>query len=330
MTIKAGIVGFGSYAPERIVTNDELSTIMDTSDEWITERTGIKERRWAAPEEYTSTMAVKAIRNACAMADLPISDIEYILLATATPDMRFPNTAAWASNELGLRGNAALDVSTACAGFLYSLEIAKGLVASGIYKNVVAVGAEKLTSILDLEDRATAVLFGDGAGAAVVAPVADDGSNGHEIVASRSFCDFNWEALYLKGPGARFPMTNKSFEEKHCMIRMNGREVYRFVVSECVDMMKHAMKEAGITADDIALFIPHQANANMLEFAANKAGIPKERMFLNIHKYGNTSSASVPLAMVEANQQGLLKKGDLVFMIAFGGGLSSSYTLLRW
>jgi len=320
----AGILGLGSYAPEKVLTNDDLSKIVDTSDEWIFTRTGIRERRIARPDQYTSDLAYEAAKRALANAGLKPSDVGYILVGTACPDTPFPNTAAWVSKALGITDVGCLDISTACSGFAYALELAASLVDCGRYKHVLAIGAEKLSAITDYTDRGTCVLFGDGAGAAVV------GAGGHRIITSRSTCDFNYDALHIKHGGSRAPHTHESIEKNGHCIRMNGREVYRFVVDKMVTLTKEALDRAGLKPEDIALFVPHQANAYMLEYAADKAGIPRDRLFMNIEKFGNTSGASVPMALDEAVQTGRVKKGDYVLLVAFGGGLSSGYSLVQW
>lgn len=320
----AGILGIGSYAPERVLTNEDLTKIVDTSDEWIVSRTGIKERRIARDDEFTSDIATEAAMRAIEDAGLKPEDIDYILLGTASPDNPFPNTAAWVCKNLGLTDTPALDVSTACSGFLFCLELATGLVESGRYKNVLAIGAEKLSSIVDYKDRTTCVLFGDGAGAAVV------GVGGHKIKESRCATDFNFDALYIKSGGSRCPATPQTIEDGDHLIRMNGREVYRFVVSKAVQLMEECFERANIKASDIDVFVPHQANLNMLDFLIKRLEIEPERMIVNIERYGNTSAASVPIALDEAYREGKIKKGDRVMLLAFGGGLSSGYTLVEW
>lgn len=320
----AGILGIGAYAPAKVLTNADLAKIVDTSDEWIFSRTGIRERRIAADGEFTSDLAKQAAARAIADAGLEAKDIEYILLATACPDNPFPNTASWVSKALGITDVGCLDISTACSGFVYALELAGALVDSGRYKRVLAIGAEKLSAITDYTDRGTCVLFGDGAGAAVV------GQGGHRLVCSRSTCDFNYDALHIKSGGARSPFTHEAIEKHEHCIRMNGREVYRFVVDKMVGLTKEALDRAGLKPTDVALFVPHQANSNMLEYAADKAGIPRDRLFVNIERYGNTSGASVPMALDEAVKAGRVKKGDYVLLVAFGGGLSSAYSVIQW
>lgn len=321
---RAGILGVGRYVPERVITNDWFAGFLDTSDEWITTRTGIKERRYARDDEYTSDMAAAAARAAVAHAGLEPKDIDYILLATATPDNQFPSTASRVSDMLGIRGTAGCDISTACTGFVYGLELGSALVQCGKYRHVLVIGAEKLSAISNFTDRTTCVLFGDGSGAAVV------GRDGHEVIDTRCYTLFDYDALHQAAGGCRMPATAETIANHDHKIRMNGRDVYRFVVSSCVEIMQEAMQKNRVDPTDVKLFIPHQANANMLEFAAGKAGIPADRIFLNIHKYGNTSSASIPMAMAEAVEEGRLSKGDLLLLLGFGGGLSSGYALIRW
>jgi len=324
MTIKAGILGVGKYAPARVVPNEWFTTIVDTSDEWIRQRSGIVERRFAADDEFTSDLAFAAANAALKDAQLEAKDIDYVLIATASPDNQFPSTACRLTNMLGIRGTAAVDISTACAGFVYGMEMATALVNAGKYQRVLLLGAEKLSAITNFEDRSTCVLLADGAGAAII------GDGGREVLDTRCYSHFDYDALHLAAGGSRQPITPEGILRGDNKVRMNGRDVYRFVVSSCVDIMKQAMTKNKISPEDIALFIPHQANANMLEFAADKAGIPKDRVYLNIHKYGNTSSASIPLALAEAVEEGRLAKGDLLLLLGFGGGLSSGYSLIRW
>jgi len=321
---RAGILGVGKYVPDRVVDNEWFTSFLDTSDEWITERTGIKERRYARDDEYTSDMGAEAAKVAVANAGLTLKDIDYILVATATPDNQFPSTASRITNLLGIRGIAGCDISTACSGFVYGLELASALVESGKYKHVLVIGAEKLSAISNYEDRTTCVLFGDGSGAAVV------GMGGHTILDTRCYTLFDYDALHLAAGGCRMPPTEEALARRDHKIRMNGRDVYRFVVSSCVEIMKEAMSKNSVAPTDISLFVPHQANSNMLEFAAGKAGIPGDRVYLNIQKYGNTSSASIPMALAEAVSEGRIKKGELMLLLGFGGGLSSGYALIRW
>lgn len=321
---QAGILGVGKYVPDRVITNEWFTSFLDTSDEWITQRTGIKERRYAREDEFTSDMGAAAAKSAITAAGLEPKDIDYILVATATPDNQFPSTASRITSLLGIRGTAGCDISTACSGFVYGVELASALVNAGKYRNVLVIGAEKLSSIANFEDRSTCVLFGDGAGAAVV------GKGGHQILDTRCYTLFDYEALHLAAGGSRMPPTEEAIARRDHKIRMNGRDVYRFVVSSCVDIMTEAMTKNRVNPADISLFIPHQANANMLEFAAGKAGIPGDRVYLNIHKYGNSSSASIPIALAEAVTEGRISDGQLMLLLGFGGGLSSGYALIRW
>lgn len=312
------------HVPERVVNNDWFTSFLDTSDEWITERTGIKERRYAADDEFTSDLGAAALKAAAKNAGMSLSELDYIILATATPDNQFPSTASRITDMLGIRGTAGIDISTACSGFVYGLELGAALVEAGKYRRVGVIGAEKLSAISNFADRTTCVLFGDGAGAAII------GMGGHRVLDTRCYTHFDYDALHLAGGGSRMPMNEERLANCDNKIRMNGRDVYRFVVSSCVDIMKQAMEKNDISPTDIKLFIPHQANSNMLEFAAGKAGIPADRIFLNIHKYGNTSSASIPMALSEAVAEGRLQSGDLLLLLGFGGGLSSGYSLIRW
>lgn len=321
---RAGILGTGMFVPERVMTNAEMAKIVDTSDEWITQRTGIKERRYVADDVFTSDLATEAAKIAIANAGLEPKNIDYILIGTATPDNSFPNTANYVTKNLDIIGTPALDISTACSGFMYGLELATALVNAGNYPRVLVMGAETLTKITNFKDRTTCVLFGDGAGAAVI------GRGGHEVMATRCYSHFNYDALNRATSGMRKFPTTDSIEAGDQYIRMNGREVYRFVVSSCVEMLEEALKSNDLSPEDIDLFIPHQANAVMLEFVKKKVGLTNARMFINIDKYGNTSSASIPMALHDAVRSGEVEKGQLVLLMGFGGGLSSGYAIIRW
>ncbi|MCA8939804.1 MAG: ketoacyl-ACP synthase III [Planctomycetes bacterium] len=322
--IRAGILGTGMFVPDRVVTNDDMAKIVDTSDEWITERTGIKERRFAADDVFTSDLATEAAKIAIANAGLTAKDIDYILVGTASPDNSFPNTANYITKNLDVIGTPALDVSTACSGFIYCLELATSLVNSGKYRNVLALGAETLSKITDFRDRSTCVLFGDGAGAVVI------GNGGHEVIATKCYSHFNYDALNRPSSGMRIMPSTENIEEGYQYIRMNGREVYRFVVSTCVEMLAEALESNNLKPEQIDLFIPHQANAVMLDFAKKKVGLENARMVININKYGNTSSASIPMALAETVDANEIKEGELVLLMGFGGGLSSGYAIVRW
>jgi 3-oxoacyl-[acyl-carrier-protein] synthase-3 len=323
---RPGIVSIGAYVPERIVTNDEMSTIVDTSDEWIAQRTGIRERRFAREDEYTSDMAIEATKVALERAELKPTDIDYILVATASPDNVFPNTACWVQKGLGMGDIPALDISTACAGFAYALELASSLVQTDAYKNVLVIGAEKLSSVTNFNDRGSCILFADGAGAAVVSMTEDKGT----ILCSRNGARFDYEALNIAAGGTRKPASHETVEKNEHTIALKGRTVYKFAVQKFQEMAIEACERGGISPDDISLVIPHQANSNIIESAMKRCGIGMDRVLVNIDRYGNTSSASIPIGFDEALSEGRIKRGDYVLLEAFGGGLSWGYNLIRW
>lgn len=324
--IQAGIASVGSYTPERVVTNDEMAEIVDTSDEWIYTRTGIRERRWARDDEYTSDMAMEATKLAVERAGMQLDEVEYILVATASPDHLFPNTACWVQKGLGMPDIPCLDISTACSGFLFALELGTALVNAGTYKNVLVLGAEKLSAITDFSDRGSCILFADGAGAAVVKDMQGRG----RVVCSRSASHFDFDALNITAGGVRVPASAETIANQGHCIKLKGRSVYKFAVQTFTSMAEEACQRAGITPDDIGLVVPHQANVNIIESAMKRVGIGMDRVMVNIEKYGNTSSASVGIAFDEAIQQGRVKEGDYVLLEAFGGGLSWGYSLIQW
>ncbi|MEZ5993820.1 MAG: beta-ketoacyl-ACP synthase III [Planctomycetota bacterium] len=323
---RAGILSIGAYLPERVVTNDEISTIVDTSDEWIFQRTGIHERRWAREDEYTSDMAIEATKVALSRAEMQPTDIDYIIVATASPDNTFPNTACWVQQGLQMGDIPALDISTACAGFAYALELAGSLVSTDSYKNVLVIGSEKLSSITNFNDRSSCILFADGAGAAVVTKTEGRGT----IICSRNGARFDYDALNVAAGGCRRPASQDTVEKNEHTIALKGRTVYKFAVQKFYEMADEACRRAGITSDDIALVIPHQANVNIIESAMKRAGIGMDRVLINIDRYGNTSSASIPIAFDEALETGRIKRGDYILLEAFGGGLSWGYNLVQW
>jgi len=303
------IVGTGSYVPEKILTNEDLSRVVDTSDEWITTRTGIKERRVAAKDETTSDMAAKAALRAIEQAKVSPEEIDMILVATATPDMIFPATACFVQKKLGAKNAACLDVSAACAGFLFGVEIAQQFITSGTYDTVLVIGADKLTSITNWTDRNTCVLFGDGAGAAVLG----HRGNGHGIISTNMGSDGEYtDILFMPGGGSKTPITAENAHLNLQTIHMSGKD------------------EAGLTVDDIACVIPHQANLRIIEAIGERLGIPREKVFVNVDRYGNTSAAAVAIALDEANRSGRIKSGDYVLMVVFGGGLTWASTIVEW
>jgi 3-oxoacyl-[acyl-carrier-protein] synthase-3 len=322
----AGILSIGAYVPERVVTNDDLAKIVDTSDEWIFQRTGIRERRFAREDEYTSDMAIEATRQALERAEMKPTDIDYIILATASPDNVFPNTACWVQQGLKMGDIASLDISTACAGFVYALELSAALVNTDSYRNVLVIGAEKLSSVTNFKDRGSCILFADGAGAAVVTKTRSRGT----VLCSRNGARYDYDALNIAAGGSRMPASHETVEKNMHTIALKGRAVYKFAVQKFVEMAEDACNRGGISPDDVALVIPHQANVNIIESAMGRVGIGMDRVLINIDRFGNTSSASIPIAMDEALKDGRIKRGDYILLLAFGGGLSWGYNLVRW
>src|SRR4030088_205962 len=321
------IIGTGSYVPEKILTNDDLSRMVDTSDEWITTRTGIKERRVAAKDEHTSDMAAKAALQAIAQAGISPAEIDMILVATATPDMLFPATACFVQKKIGATNAACLDISAACAGFLFGLEIAQQFITSHTHDTVLVIGADKLTSITNWTDRNTCVLFGDGAGAAILG----HRGSAHGVISTHIGSDGQFtDILFMPGGGSRCPITKENVDMNLATIHMTGKEVYKQAVISMLNASKKALEQAGLTTDDIACVIPHQANLRIIEAIADRLKIPLDRFFVNLDKYGNTSAAAVAMALDEANRTGRIKRGDYVLMVVFGGGLTWASTVIEW
>lgn len=326
--LRARITGTGSAVPDKVLTNHDLEKLVDTNDEWITTRTGIKQRRIAAENEYTSTFATLAARRALEMAGVSPEELDLIILGTVTPDFPFPATSCIIQQELGANRAAAFDLSAACSGFIYGLNMAEAYIKSGMARKVLVMGAEVLTRIVDFTDRNTCILFGDGAGAVVVE--ADSGEQG--ILSSHIFTNgTHWGLLYQPGCGGRNPATAaNTFTDKLHYLRMEGNEVFKHAVRAMGDAAVAALEHNAVTADDVSLLIPHQANRRIIEATGKRVGISEERIFVNLHKYGNTSSASIPLALDEANREGRLNSGDLVLLDAFGGGFTYGSVLLKW
>ena len=321
------IIGTGSYVPEKILTNADLSRMVDTSDEWITTRTGIKERRIAAKDEYTSDMATKAALAAIEQAGISAKEIDLILLATATPDMLFPATACLVQTRIGATKAACLDVSAACAGFLFAVEIAQQFITSHTYETVLVIGAEKLSSITNWTDRNTCVLFGDGAGAAILR----HRGSAHGVIATHVGSDGQFaDILFMPGGGCRTPITGENADQNLQTIHMSGKDVYKQAVIAMLAASKKVLEQAGLTIDDIACVIPHQANLRIIEGIADRLKIPLERFYVNLDRYGNTSAAAVAIALDEANRSGRIKAGDYVLMVVFGGGLTWASTVIEW
>ncbi|MGE7183278.1 beta-ketoacyl-ACP synthase III [Peribacillus sp. NPDC006672] len=309
--MNAGILGLGRYLPDKIVTNADLEKMMDTSDEWIRTRTGIEERRIANDDIETSDMAYEAAKAALANAKISAEEIDLILVATVTPDQPFPSVSCMIQEKLGAKRAAAMDVSAACAGFMYAMITAQQFIKTGAYKHVLIVGVEKLSKVTNWEDRNTAVLFGDGAGAAVVGPV----SEGKGILSFELGAD---------GTGGKHLLQDGDF------IHMNGREVFKFAVRQMGESSLSVLDKAGLTKEDVDLLVPHQANIRIMESSRERLGLPIEKMTKTVHKYGNTSSASIPMALVEELEAGRIKDNDLIIMVGFGGGLTWGAIALRW
>ncbi len=325
--VRAGILGTGHSYPEGILTNADLEKTVETSDEWITSRTGIKQRRKAAPGEYTSQFAVRAARQAIERAGLDASDIDLILCATVTPDQILPSTGCLIQAELGAHKAAAMDVVAACSGFLYGLTLANTMVQTGQSRNALVIGAEILTQYVDYSDRQTCVLFGDGAGAAVLGPV--EGERG--ILATRIKSDGRYEEqLYSPGGGTRRPPSAETLAAGDHFFKMKGNELFKVAVRSMADISREVLAEAGLTAEDVVLFIPHQANQRITDAVANKLNVDDARVYSNIAMHGNTSSASIPIALDECVEAGRIKRDDLILLASFGGGVTWGGVLMRW
>lgn len=324
----AAITGTGSYLPETVLTNFDLEKMVDTSDEWIRQRTGIAERRIAEDDTATSDLSVQAARLAIKRAQIDPLEIEMILVATVTPDTFFPSTACYVQKGIGAKNAAAMDISAACAGFLYGLDLANGLIVSGQYDTILVVGGEVFNNIVDWNDRNTCVLFGDGAGAAIV-QVTEEPKG---ILASYIGSDGDYADIDLLGipaGGSRMPVTSEAIDQKLDKIQMNGREVFKLGVRLMPEAAQRAMSKANLSVEDIDLLIPHQANLRIIEAVGDRLGVPREKVYINVDKYGNTSAATVIIALDEAIQDGRAKPGDLILLVTFGAGLTWGSTLLR-
>ncbi|MDD5556281.1 MAG: ketoacyl-ACP synthase III [bacterium] len=313
-----GIRATGSYLPERVLSNADLERMVDTTDQWIVERTGIRTRRIARDDEATSDMAAEASRRALGRAGLDPKDLDLLVVATVTPDMPFPSTACVLQERLGAFGAACFDLNAACSGWLYSLDMAWGAIAGGRYRNALVVGAEKLSAITDWEDRNTCVLFGDGAGAAVVGETPRPG-----FISSCLGADGRWgRLLYLPGGGSRHPASHATVDGRMHYMKMEGKEVFKQAVAAMSSAAEEAIRRAGMRADEIACFIPHQANVRIMKAVAKRIGVPFDRFLVTIDHCGNISAASIPIALDEAVSDGRLKEGDAVVLVAFGGGFT--------
>jgi 3-oxoacyl-[acyl-carrier-protein] synthase-3 len=318
--LRSVVTGVGGYLPDRIVTNDELAKIVDTSDEWIRERTGIRERRVAGDQEALTDIALPAARAALLDAGVDASEIDLLICATVTPDMMFPTSSALLADALGMPKAAAYDLLAGCTGFVYALAQAYGMVASGLSRRALVIGGDVLSKILDWNDRSTLVLFGDGAGAVVLEPVGHGGFLGFELGADGG----GGEHLWLPGSGSR------KFDDPDGYVKMNGREVFKFATRIMVYSAAQILSECGKTVDDVDVYIPHQANKRIIDYAADKLGIPEAKTVVNVDRFGNTSSGSIPLALTDARAEGRLRDGALVLMTGMGAGLTWGSALIEW
>ena len=327
MMRSVGILGLGSYVPEKTLTNFDLEKMVDTSDEWITERTGIKQRHIAADDEATSDMSLKAAEKALADAGVAPEEIDLIIVATASPDHAFPSTACLIQDRIGAKNAAAFDLSAGCSGFVYSLGVASQMVKSGLYNKALIIGAETLSRIMNWKDRNTCVLFGDGAGAAVIGVVEGGfGVLGIDLGSDGS----GGKYLFQPAGGSRKPASEETVANHEHTIHMNGPEVFKFAIQIMGKTAKRALAKAGMKPEEIDLLVPHQANMRIITSAAKRLKAPMEKVWVNVDKYANTSAASIPIALCEAQQAGALKKGDNVLLVGFGAGLTWAAIVLKW
>ena len=324
--MQVGMTGIGMYVPKKVLTNKDLEKMVDTSDEWITSRTGIKKRRIAKPGTPASTLAANAAKKALDTAKLKPEDIDLIIVATITGDMPFPSTACFVQSKIGAKNAACFDLAAACSGFIYGLVTAKNFISSGMYKNALVIGVEVLSSATDYTDRNTCVLFGDGAGACVLEPVKTGGILSHYLGADGDLADL----LYLPGGGSRYPTSKDTIKDRLHYIKMSGSEVFKSAVRLMTDAATHAVCDAGLGCKDIALLIPHQANIRIINSVRKRIGLPEEKVYLNVEKYGNVSAASTIIALCDAVKEKRIKKNDIVVLVAFGGGFTWGSLVMKW
>ncbi|GAA3406743.1 ketoacyl-ACP synthase III [Paenibacillus hodogayensis] len=325
--IPVGILGTGMYVPERVLTNKDLEKMVETSDEWIVSRTGMSERRIASAEQASSDLAYEAALEALRQANLAPQELDLIIVATVTPDMSFPSTACIVQSRLGAKKAAAFDLSAACSGFIYGLANATGLIAGGMYRNALVIGAECLSKITDYTDRNTCILFGDGAGAVVLGEVPQGrGFQSFELGADGS----GGELLKASGGGSRHPISPELFDSKSQFIYMAGKEVFKFAVKIMGSAAEEALRKAGIDKSEIDLLIPHQANIRIIQSALERLELPEDKCMINLNKYGNVSAASIPIALAEAVRENRIREGDKLLFVGFGGGLTWGSSVLVW
>ncbi|MBI5554269.1 MAG: ketoacyl-ACP synthase III [Elusimicrobia bacterium] len=325
--MRAAITGTGSYLPEKILTNNDLEKMVKTSDEWITTRTGVKERRLAAQQEAASDLGAEAARRALREAGVKPEDVECLIVATVTGDMPFPSTACFIQNLCGLKNAAGFDIAAACSGYIYALNIAKSFIESRTYKKILVVAVDVLSRITDWHDRGTCVLFGDGAGAAVLEPARDDNGIISVYLGSDGAAT---DMLKLPGGGSRFPTSAETIKNKLHYIKMSGNKIFKLAVTAMIDSAQKAMALANLKCEDIKLLIPHQANIRIIEATAKTLKLPVERIFVNIQKYGNMSGATTAIGLDEAYRENRIKKGDYVELVAFGAGLTWGAAVIKW
>lgn len=325
--INTGIAGVGAYVPDKIVTNADLEKIVDTSNEWIISRSGIRERRIAPPEMATSDFAVIAANEAIANAGITAEDIDLVIVATNTPDMIFPATACLVQDRIGAKKAGAFDLAAGCTGFVYAMIVGSQFVSTGACQNVLVIGSENLSKILNWKDRKTCVLFGDGAGAVVLRQAAP----GSGILSQKLWADGSGgQFLKLPAGGSRLPASHETVDNNLHYLHMKGRDIFRFAVRTTGKAAAEVLSAAGIKVSDVDCFIPHQANVRIIEAAAKRLGLPREKVLVNVDRYGNTSTASVPIALAEALRDGRIKKGDHILMVGFGAGLTWAAAVLKW
>ena len=325
--VRVGIAGTGSYVPERVVPNSYFEEILDTSDEWIVQRTGIRRRRWAAEDQACSDLCIEAAKRALAKAEMDPADLDLIVVGTLTPDHLLPSTACLVQDALGAKNAGAFDLNAACTGFLTALNTGEAFVAAGRAKRVLAIGAEVLSRFIDLQDRASCILFGDAAGAAILAPHEEVG-RGEILETSLGADGSGFHSIHIVGGGSRKPTTAETVEQREHYIRVHGRDVFRFAVARMGALIENYVNRYG--ADEIGLIVPHQVNRRIIDAALDRIGMTDEKVVVNIHEYANTSAATVPVAFDEALEAGRAEKGKLIVMVAFGAGLTWGSTLIRW